>query len=311
MEYRQALEIILLGGKGAGKTKFKLCYDKNSKRMELPYDVVLDKAEAYVIPEDIDEKDGALVLFDLAAENSLPNTLSMLPNIPIPKILVGCNSDSEERKISAIEAKIQAEQNGCKYIEFPETDILFVINMIIGEIENHRENQRKRRCVIRLSFKSMERLQSMAMIMALVSGFFGLAVMACGATLVITTENTSYRWLTNSFLTSGTLTFVMSFVGFYGSKKSGIKEYLKLYSALLIINAIYKLVILLLYLFACNLSKSEDEASIDSVTLVLVLSIASELITSIIIFVEKYAIVEIQSAPVIKDEKRSFNIFNR
>lgn len=193
MEYRQALEIALLGAKGAGKSKFRQSYDKYAKQLEIPYDIMIEKYKSFEIPNEINEKDGALILFDLTNEDSLPAVLNMISSITIPKVLVGCNSDSSERKISNVEAKIQADQNGCMYIEFPDSEVLVVINMIIGEIEDSRDNKKNKKCVIRLSFQNMQRLQKIAMLLALVAGFFGLSVLALGATLVISTENTSYR----------------------------------------------------------------------------------------------------------------------
>jgi hypothetical protein len=82
---------------------------------------------------------------------------------------------------------------------------------------------------------------------SIISALISIVLIFIAGTIAISTTSVERRWFVNSLLTSGNLTFVMSFVGFYGVKKSGIKEYLKIYAGVLIINAIYKIILDIVY----------------------------------------------------------------
>ena len=116
---------------------------------------------------------------------------------------------------------------------------------------------------------------------SLISALLAILIIFLAGIISISRESTEQRWFANSLLTSGNLTFVMSFVGFYGVKKTGVKEYLKIYSGVLLLNAIYKSVLLIAYFIIVW------NAQIESILIpVMGISVAFEVITSCIIFLE-------------------------
>jgi hypothetical protein len=116
---------------------------------------------------------------------------------------------------------------------------------------------------------------------SLISALLAILIIFLAGIISISRESTEQRWFANSLLTSGNLTFVMSFVGFYGVKKTGVKEYLKIYSGVLLLNAIYKSVLLIAYFIIVW------NAKIESILIpVMGISVTFEVITSCIIFLE-------------------------
>lgn len=132
-----------------------------------------------------------------------------------------------------------------------------------------------------LSQKGMRIVKWISFICSLLSALLSILVIFIAGIISISRESTEQRWFSNSLLTSGNLTFVMSFVGFYGVKKSGIKEYLKIYSGILFVNALYKFVLILAYAFV------KWDTFIQPVMIpVVIISIVFEIVTSCIIFLE-------------------------
>jgi hypothetical protein len=116
---------------------------------------------------------------------------------------------------------------------------------------------------------------------SLLSALLAILIIFLAGIISISRESTEQRWFANSLLTSGNLTFVMSFVGFYGVKKTGVKEYLKIYSGVLLLNAVYKGVLIIAYYII------EWDAAIEEILIpVMGISIGFEMITSCVIFLE-------------------------
>ncbi|OMJ92416.1 hypothetical protein SteCoe_4867 [Stentor coeruleus] len=97
---------------------------------------------------------------------------------------------------------------------------------------------------IKLTHKGMKILKICSFVFSILSALLSLFLIFTGGILAISRYSVEKRWFAHSLLTSGNLTFVMSFVGFYGVKKSGVKEYLKIYALVLVINSAYKIVLL-------------------------------------------------------------------
>jgi len=82
----------------------------------------------------------------------------------------------------------------------------------------------------------------------------------------------------------------MSFVGFYGVKKSGIKEYLKIYSGVLFINALYKVILIIAHAFV-----KWDHMMQQIMIPIVVTSILIEVFTACIIFLELNVVKKVNS----------------
>lgn len=100
----------------------------------------------------------------------------------------------------------------------------------------------------KLSHKGMKILKSCSFVFSIISALLSLLLVFTGGILAVSKHSVEKRWFAHSLLTSGNLTFVISFVGFYGVKKSGVKEYLKIYAWVLVINSAYKVVLLIGYI---------------------------------------------------------------
>lgn len=154
------------------------------------------------------------------------------------------------------------------------------INSLLEHVSNSLKKSYKF-LAFNLSQKGMKIVKWVSFICSLLSAILSILVIFIAGIISISRESTEQRWFSNSLLTSGNLTFVMSFVGFYGVKKSGIKEYLKIYSGILFVNALYKLVLIIAY------SLVSWDTYIQPVMLPVVsISIVFEIITSCIIFLE-------------------------
>ena len=133
----------------------------------------------------------------------------------------------------------------------------------------------------KLNYKGMRALKWTSFICSLLSALLALLLVFTAGIIAISKNNSENRWFANSLLTSGNLTFVMSFVGFYGVKKAGIKEYLKIYSGVLVINSLYKVILLAIY------SQLDWHPYVDfMVTPVICSCVVFEVITSCVILLE-------------------------
>ena len=99
----------------------------------------------------------------------------------------------------------------------------------------------------KLNYKGVQIIKWSSFIFSLLSALLSLVLIFIAGIIAISKSSVEKRWFANSLLTAGNLTFVMSFVGFYGVKKTGIKEYLKIYSGVLLINALYKIILIIIY----------------------------------------------------------------
>lgn len=100
---------------------------------------------------------------------------------------------------------------------------------------------------LQINHRGMRVIKWSSFVCSLLSALQALILIFMAGIIAITRSSEDRRWFANSLLTAGNLTFVMSFVGFYGVKKTGIKEYLKIYSGVLITNALYKTVLMIIY----------------------------------------------------------------
>ena len=144
--------------------------------------------------------------------------------------------------------------------------------------------------IFSLSHKGMRVVKWVSFISSLLSALLSILVIFIAGIISISRESAEKRWFSNSLLTSGNLTFVMSFVGFYGVKKSGIKEYLKIYSGVLFINALYKVILIIAHAFV-----KWDHMMQQIMIPIVVTSILIEVFTACIIFLELNVVKKVNS----------------
>ena len=133
----------------------------------------------------------------------------------------------------------------------------------------------------KLNYRGMRILKWSSFICSLIAALLSLILIFMAGMIAISKDSVERRWFANSLLTAGNLTFVMSFVGFYGIKKTGIKEYLKIYSGVLVINSLYKAILLIIYT-----QMNWHPAVSYMITPVICTCIVGELLTSAVILAE-------------------------
>jgi hypothetical protein len=146
---------------------------------------------------------------------------------------------------------------------------------------SHRLDAAYRLFNINLSHRGKKILKWTSFLSSFIAALLSLLLIFAAGILSISKSSVERRWFANSLLTSGNLTVVMSFVGFYGVKKSGIKEYLSIYAWVLIVNSIYKIILLIVY----AIMEWRPEIRYFLVP-VMCTSIIFEILTSCIVFTE-------------------------
>ena len=198
--------------------------------------------------------------------------------VTLPRYIIRILSATDRSTESFEETRISEE----KKINFYSVDlnspssIQRVIEKIVMSLEKAYQLLN-----CKINSKGMHALKWTSFICSLLSALLALLLIFMAGMIAISRKNSENRWFANSLLTSGNLTFVMSFVGFYGVKKAGIKEYLKIYSGVLVINSLYKIILLAIY---SQLNWHPDTDFM--VTPVICSCVVFEVITSCVILLE-------------------------
>lgn len=205
----------------------------------------------------IQQLDAVMVVFDLTDEHSFEECMQVLDNFTQPFVLVGNKADEESsRQVSSLVATRRAVQSKCVYTEcsarysdhidsclFLLLDLLIDAKQVGTCWEWWPPGPRGR-----------EVLQGVTCILAIATMLQGLGMCMYGGYFIVHMDDKSTDWLGDAFIWSGTLTFIMSFLGFYGSKEA-IKEYLKVvistqYAVLSLLEALSKVMILVIFAFS-------------------------------------------------------------
>lgn len=300
-------DLIVIGGSSVGKSDFIKLYERKAQSfISATENVNLEECVSGTIPHNIYKKEGALIMFDTSSLASLKEAIALASEVPIPKVLVGNIMHPSEISVSHHECTKRAAEVGCPYIETSTTlkkSITFPLEVLISEINKKKDSQKKRRFVFRLSPRSIKALKFFALICAGLTTLESLVFVIFGSLMAVSSSENDIRLASDSMINSGALGFVMSFVGMYGVKKSGIKEYLKVFVVILLINCCYKVVMGLLYI---NLENVEG-LGVESLVLVVV-SVFIELLTAFSAFIELNKIVELQKFPSFKVVNRTLSI---
>lgn len=202
----------------------------------------------------IERLDALIVLFDLTDEYSFEECIQVLDNFTKPFVLVGNKADEENlRKVESLKATRRAVQSKCVYMEcsarygdHTDSCLFLLLDLLIGA--KHGE---KCGVIWPPSPKGRRILQGITRVLAVATMLQGLGMCLYGGYFITHMDDESTDWLGDMLLWSGTLTFVMSFLGFYGSKEA-IKEYLKVvkftqYAVLSLLEALSKVMILVIF----------------------------------------------------------------
>jgi VIT1/CCC1 family predicted Fe2+/Mn2+ transporter len=173
--------------------------------------------------------DGVIILFDLYSRDSYDKACQLSTQVKVHKLLLGINMPPAVREVTFDEANEKAVEHNCFYHEIDITatntikeSISFLLNRI-----NELEFGSKYRFKIPISLRGKSILKNLSILVTLLTGVSGLAVLIIGAitSLLVNFEGT---WLGDSLIYSGCLTFMVCFLGFYGTRIENIREYLKI-----------------------------------------------------------------------------------
>ena len=173
--------------------------------------------------------DGVIILFDLYSRDSYDKACQLSTQVKVHKLLLGNKMPPAVREVTFDEANEQAVKLNCFYHEIDMTNtssikesISFLLNRI-NELEFGSEYRFK----IPISLRVKSILKNLSILVTVLTGVSGLAVLIIGAitSLLVDFEG---RWLGDSLIYSGCLTFMVCFLGFYGTKIESIREYLKI-----------------------------------------------------------------------------------
>lgn len=204
-----------------------------------------------------EQLDALMVLFDLTNKCSFEDCIQVLDNFTKPFVLVGNKADEENsRQVSPLTATRRAVQSKCVYTEcsarysdHTDSCLFLLLDLLIDakQASNCWEWWPP-------GPSGRKVLQGMTCVLAIATMLQGLGMCMYGGYIIIHMDDPSTDWVGDTLMWSGTLTFVMSFLGFYGSKKA-IKEYLKVvtftqYAVLSLLEALSKGIILVIFAFS-------------------------------------------------------------
>jgi hypothetical protein len=113
--------------------------------------------------------------------------------------------------------------------------------------------------------KTLRALRLAIVALSIVTMLIGLALLILGGIMAIWNFQKDMRWISDSFMTSGIFSFMMSFLGFYGARNSGIKEYLKVYGSVMFLKVLYEFIILIIYISLEGLVEQSKEEYSDPI----------------------------------------------
>lgn len=246
-----------MGSGKVGKTTLISCLlNGGSSKKYVAYrhrNFAVEFVESGLDDPDISRLDALIVVFDLTNSHSFQDCIQVLDNFTRPFVLVGNKTDSEhKRQVSSLMATRRAIQSKCVYTECSarynervDPCLFLLLDLII--------DAKKVSC-----WKpwppgpaGLRRLHIISWLVTMATMLQGIGMLMYGVYFIIHMDDKTTDWLGVSLIWSGILTFVVSFLGFYGTKAK-IKEYLKVvkltqYSVLSLLEAISKAVILVIY----------------------------------------------------------------
>lgn len=173
--------------------------------------------------------DGVIILFDLYSRDSFTKACQLSTQVKTHKLLLGSISSHELREVTYLEAYEKAEKLNCFYYEINPSESYSIkesISFLLNRI-NELEFGSEYRLRIPISLKVKIFLKNVSVYVSILMGISGLAVLIVGgiSSLLVNVEGC---WLGDSLIYSGCLTFMICFLGFYGTRIDNIREYLKI-----------------------------------------------------------------------------------
>jgi hypothetical protein len=189
-----------------------------------------------------------IVAFDLTNDTSYEDALDLVRSIQyVPRMLVGTKADLASRRVIDRSTVIKdARYLDVFYRELSalEPSEAQELSEIIDDIlEFQLVNTAKWR--LKISNKRYTQLTLTCRWLSVTTMAQGLIMLCFGSLMFLYLEN-SEQWLADTQMFGGLLTFMVAFLGFYGSRYSGIAEYLgvvrtKQYLLLVCLVSAYKL----------------------------------------------------------------------
>jgi hypothetical protein len=138
--------------------------------------------------------------------------------------------------------------------------------------------------------KTLKHIRLSIAIISVITMMGGLTLLILGGIMAIWNSE-EMRWISDSFMTSGIFSFMMSFLGFYGARNSGIKEYLKVYGSVMALKSLYEFIILIVYISTGgvkeNARKIYSSSIANGIEPILVISLVMGLFVSVLIVLER------------------------
>lgn len=176
-----------------------------------------------------------VITFDLTNLKSYMKALKIVGmTTHAPRLLIGVADLPNERKISRRTAIRNAKERDLFYREVCLFEVSEVteVNSIIEDIVE-RQLALEGSWKIKISNKRHMQLKYACKWLSVTAMVQGLIMMSYGSLLFLMLK--SYQeWIGDTQMFGGTLTFMISFLGYYGVRYSGIKEYLDVVRVILV-----------------------------------------------------------------------------
>lgn len=218
--------IVVLGTQDSGKSQFIECclgqLDENLDNVK-----IVDYKGTQTLEEH--HPDAVIIIFDPRSRLSIYQAVNYFNHFNIPRFVVANCSKSEQKDVTCREFSKYVEKKGCIYQEMAVIDSTTVIQSLTYFLNklDEQDEYSYQTINIPMSESKLKRIKQICTLMSILTAISGITVLIIGSFEAIQHSENITHGLTDSLLTSGILSFMVSFLGFYGTKGDGIREYLK------------------------------------------------------------------------------------
>jgi hypothetical protein len=173
--------------------------------------------------------DAVIIIFDPSSKISIHQAVNYFNHFNIPRFIVANCSKSGPKDATCREFSKYVEKKGCIYQEIAVIDSATVnqsLTYFLNKLDAQDEYSSHTISVPMSEFK-LKRIKQFCILMSILTAISGIGILIIGSFEAIQHNQNNIHGLSDSLLTSGTLSFMVSFLGFYGTKGDGIKEYLR------------------------------------------------------------------------------------
>lgn len=229
MKKEYQISILVIGSHDSGKTQLIQSYQEEHHDISSIFNSI--QLIEYSPSQTLKHLNphAAIIIFDVSSRSSFQEAISLIHEISYPKLIIGNITQNTNRQISYQEAVHLSQTLSCFYQEISTSQpqsILKSLNFFLTTLQEPEESV-SFDLSLKVSSVNMHKIKLLSIFLSILTGISGIAVLMLGAFEAVLLNKDNEQGLCDSLLTSGTLTFIISFIGYYGAKREGIKEYLK------------------------------------------------------------------------------------